>query len=56
MWFKKEEKEVLTIEKVIEFLKSNSEKIDNHNAEEILKIIVKSGSNKVIHFRVEDER
>jgi len=31
MWFKKEEKEVLTIEKLIEFLKSNSERIDNHN-------------------------
>lgn len=54
MWFKKEEE--LTIDKVIEFLKANTEKIDNRNAEEILKIVIKSGSNKVIHFRIEDER
>ena len=49
-WFKKDE---LTWEEVIEFLK-NSLEIDNTKAEEILSIIVKSNSNKILHYRVSE--
>lgn len=50
-WFKKDE---LTLEKVIEFLKNNALDIDNIKAEEILSIIVKSNSNKILHYRVSE--
>lgn len=50
MWFKKE----LTWEEVIEFLKDKALDIDNAKAEEILSIIVKSNSNKILHYRVSE--
>ena len=50
-WFKKEE---ITWEEVIEFLKKNALDIDNTKAEEILSIIVKSNSNKILHYRVSE--
>ena len=50
-WFKKDE---LTWEDVIEFLKNNALGIDNIKAEEILSIIVKSNSNKILHYRVNE--
>ena len=50
-WFKKEE---ITWEDVIEFLKKNALDIDNIKAEEILSIIVKSNSNKILHYRVSE--
>ena len=49
-FFKKE----VTWEDVIEFLKKNSLEIDNTKAEEILSIIVKSNSNKILHYRVSE--
>lgn len=49
-FFKKE----VTWEDVIEFLKKNSLEIDNTKAEEILNIIVKSNSNKILHYRVSE--
>ena len=49
-FFKKE----VTWEDVIEFLKNNALKIDNTKAEEILSIIVKSNSNKILHYRVSE--
>ena len=49
-FFKKE----LTWEEVIEFLKNNALDIDNIKAEEILSIIVKSNSNKILHYRVRE--
>lgn len=52
MWFKKEEP--MTVEKAIEFLKNNSEKITNEIAESLLVVIIKSPANKVLHFRVEE--
>ena len=51
MWFKKEE---LTWEQVLNFLKEKSIEIDNAKAEEILSIIVKSNSNKILHYRVSE--
>ena len=51
MWFKKEE---LTWEQVLNFLKEKSFEIDNAKAEEILSIIVKSNSNKILHYRVSE--
>ena len=50
MWFKKE----LTWEEVMEFLKDKVLEIDNTKAEEILSIIVKSNSNKILHYRVSE--
>ena len=50
-WFKKDE---LTWEEVIEFLKNNALDIDNIKAEEILSIIVKSNSNKILHYKVSE--
>ena len=49
-FFKKE----VTWEEVIEFLKNNALDIDNTKAEEILSIIVKSNSNKILHYRVSE--
>ena len=49
-FFKKE----VTWEDVIEFLKKNALDIDNTKAEEILSIIVKSNSNKILHYRVSE--
>ena len=49
-FFKKE----VTWEDVIEFLKKNSLEIDNTKAEEILSIIVKSNSNKILNYRVSE--
>ena len=49
-FFKKE----VTWEDVIEFLKKNAIEIDNTKAEEILGIIVKSNSNKILHYRVNE--
>ena len=49
-FFKKE----VTWEDVIEFLKKNSLEIDNTKAEEILSIIVKSNSNKILHYRISE--
>ena len=49
-FFKKE----VTWEDVIEFLKKNAIEIDNTKAEEILSIIVKSNSNKILHYRVSE--
>ena len=49
-FFKKE----VTWEDVIEFLKKNAIEIDNTKAEEILSIIVKSNSNKILYYRVSE--
>ena len=49
-FFKKE----VTWEDVIEFLKKNAIEIDNTKAEEILSIIVKSNSNKILHYRISE--
>ena len=49
-FFKKE----VTWEDVIEFLKKNALDIDNTKAEEILSIIVKANSNKILHYRVSE--
>lgn len=49
-FFKKE----VTWEEVMEFLKEKALEIDNAKAEEILSIIVKSNSNKILHYRVSE--
>lgn len=53
MWFKPKE-EPLTVEKAIEFLEQNSEKLDNKKAEKIMVIVAKSPANKLTSFRVEE--
>lgn len=53
MWFKPKE-EPLTVEKAIEFLEQNSEKLDNKKAERIMVLVAKSPSNKITSFRVEE--
>lgn len=53
MWFKQKE-EPLTVEKAIEFLEQNSEKLDNKKAEKIMVIVAKSPANKLTSFRVEE--
>ena len=50
-WFKKE----VTWEDVIEFLKTHSHEITDVIAEDLMKVIVKSKSNKVLFYRVEDD-
>lgn len=52
-WFKKEEP--LTVDKAIEFLEQNSEKLDNKKAEKLMIIIAKSSANKITQFRVKDD-
>lgn len=54
MWFKPKE-EPLTVEKAIEFLEQNSEKLDNKKAEKLMIIVAKSSANKITHFRVKDD-
>lgn len=53
MWFKPKE-EPLTVEKAIEFLEQNSEKLDNKKAERIMVLVAKSPANKITSFRVEE--
>ena len=50
-FFKKE----VTWEDVIEFLKAHSHEITDVIAEDLMKTIVKSKSNKVLFYRVEDD-
>ena len=49
-FFKKE----LTWEEVLTFLKEHKSEIDNVTAEEIMKIIVKTNTNDVLFYRVND--
>lgn len=50
MWFKKE----ITLEEAIKCLEERQAEIDNRTAERLMVIIIKSGANKVTHFRVEE--
>lgn len=43
-----------TWEEVIKFLNEHSGEIDDVIAEDIMKVIVKSKSNKVLYYRVND--
>ena len=50
-WFKKE----VTWEDVIEFIKAHSHEITDVIAEDLMKVIVKSKSNKILLYRVKDD-
>lgn len=49
-FFKKE----LTWDEVLTFLKDHKSEIDNITAEEIMKIIVKTKTNDILFYRVQD--
>ena len=48
-------KKELTWEEVLEFLKEHAHEINDVIAADLMKLIVKSKSNKVLFYRVEDD-
>ena len=51
MWWDKKE---ITLEEAIKCIEDKQTEIDNKIAERLMVIIIKSGANKVTHFRVEE--
>lgn len=47
-------KKEVTWEEVLEFLKAHAHEINDVIAEDLMELIVKSKSNKVLFYRVED--
>ena len=48
-------KKELTWEEVLEFLKEHAHEINDVVAADLMKLVVKSKSNKVLFYRVEDD-